>query len=113
MDVNPSARWIVYAGGLGKRDALNARGGGKSGDIRAFEAIAMEASHRQVVERLFAAVLPGDYMIDLEGEPVMWIRDPAVLTTMYRPLPDLANQMLVHGFDDTGNSDFRWRRAFD
>jgi hypothetical protein len=52
-------------------------------------------------------------MIDLVGEPVMWIRDPAVLTTMYRPLPDLANQMLVHGFDDTGNSDFRWRRAFD
>ncbi len=86
-----------------------ARGGIKPGDIQAFEAIAMETSHRKVVERRLAAVLPGDDMIGLEREPVVWIRDPALLTTMARSLPDLANQKLVHGCDDTGNSDFRWR----
>ena len=68
----------------------------KPGDIRAFKPIAVEAGHRKVIEYGGAGVLPGDNMIDLEGEPIVRIRDPAVLAAMGRSLPYLLNQNLVH-----------------
>jgi hypothetical protein len=46
----------------------------KSGDVRAFKPIAMEAGHRKVIEYCFTAVLPGDNVIHLEGEPVVRVR---------------------------------------
>jgi len=56
----------------------------------------MEAGHRKVIEYCFTAVLPGDNVIHLEGEPVVRIRDPAVLAPMARSLPDSLNQKLVY-----------------
>jgi hypothetical protein len=58
-------------------------------------------------------MLPGDNVIDLEGEPVVGTRDPAVLAAMARALPDLLNQEWVHGRGGAPSSDFRWRRALD
>ena len=73
-----------------------ARSGIKPGDIRAFKPIAVEAGHRKIIEYRGAAMLPGDNMIDLEGEPIVWIRNPAVLAAVGRSLPYLLNQNLVH-----------------
>ncbi len=73
----------------------------------------METSHCQIIECCGATVLAGDDVIHLEGQPVMWIRNPAVLATMLRALPNLLNQKLVHGWDEPGRSDFRSRRALD
>ncbi len=73
----------------------------------------MEARHCQIIEGCGAAVLAGDDVIDLEGKPVMRIRNPAVLATMVRALPNLLNQELVHGWDEAEPSDFRSRRALD
>ena len=52
--------------------------------------------HRKVVKCGGASMLAGDDVIDLEGEPVMRIRDSAILATMTRSLPDLLNQEWVY-----------------
>ena len=73
----------------------------------------MEARHCQIIVGCGAAVLAGDDVIDLEGKPVVWIRNPAVLATMVGAQPNLLNQELVHGLDEAGPSDFSSRRALD
>jgi hypothetical protein len=56
----------------------------------------VEAGHREIIEYRRAAVLPGNNVIDLKGEPVVRMRNPAVLAAVFRSLPDLLNQELVH-----------------
>ncbi len=57
--------------------------------------------------------LAGDDVIDLEGKPVMRIRNPEVLTAMVGAQPNRLNQELVHGWDEVRPADFRSRRALD
>lgn len=81
--------WVVQTHDLA-RLGIDAR------QVRALEAIAVKARHRQVLGESRTAVLPGDDVVDLErrGGDVLGLL--AILATPLRSLPDEPLQRRVH-----------------
>src|SRR5262249_48373019 len=66
------------------------------GDVRPLEAVAVKAGERQMGSVGGAAVLPGDDVIDLEGDGRQTLRKPAVLAGTVCPPPDERRESLLH-----------------
>ena len=68
----------------------------KSGKIRAFVQIAVVTGEREVFRRVFSSVLARSDVFDVERQRLLFLPQPAILTTILRALPDLLAQSGVH-----------------
>ncbi len=67
-----------------------------AGDVRPLVPVTEQTGQGEVILAGAPAVLPGDYVVDLERGRVVCLRDAAVLTRACRAGPDVLRQCLVH-----------------
>ena len=68
----------------------------KPGKIRAFVQIAVVTGEREVFRRVFSSMLARSDVFDVERQQLLFLPQPAILTTIPRALPDLLAQSGVH-----------------
>jgi len=64
----------------------------KPGKIRAFVQIAVVTGEREVFRRVFSSMLARSDVFDVERQQLLFLPQPAILTTIPRALPDLLAQ---------------------
>ncbi len=67
-----------------------------AGDVRPLVAIAREAAQAKIAGSCRPFVTFRDDVIDLEGKPIAFLRNPAVFAAMAGPLPDQFLQKAFH-----------------
>ena len=66
------------------------------GKICSFVQIAVMAGKRKIVRRVFAAMLAWNDMLDVKQQRLLFLPQPAILTTILRALPNPLAQLGVH-----------------
>ena len=68
----------------------------KAGKVRAFVQIAVMTGEREIIRRIFAAVLSRNDVFDVKSERFEILMQPAILATIFRAVPDGLSQPGVH-----------------
>lgn len=82
-----------------------------AGNVRTFVAIAVETGEGEILADGGSSVLARNDVIDPKGQPVLRMRNAAILTAVPGPVPDLLNQ--GRSQEEGEEPDFSRRRAFD
>ena len=70
----------------------------EAGKVRALVQIAVMTGEREIIRRIFPAMLSRDDMFDVKSQRLEILMQPAILTMIFRALPDELSQPGVHQF---------------
>lgn len=66
------------------------------GYVRTLVLVAVQAGKSEILQTGFSAMLPGDNVVGMKGTQIPGCRHMTILTTPFGPLPNPADQSLIH-----------------